>query len=154
MKARNVLALALIFSLFLSTLAVLFAPKTIWLTIPYRDVETHDLTFTVEAGKYYDVNFYLPSGYSVNFSFNLSGPTFMRVYLMDSENFKRYEEGKEDYTSILTIDAIPGEVYQENYTAARSDRYHLVFENFIFNASVSLVIDLEVPRFLFVPYRT
>ncbi|MEM2047619.1 MAG: hypothetical protein QXZ06_07045 [Candidatus Jordarchaeales archaeon] len=154
MKLRSMVALALIFSLFMSALVISFTPKTSWIIIPYRDVETRHFTFTVELGRYYDVNFYLHSGYTVNFSFNYSGLTVMNVYLMDSENFKKYQEG-ENYTSILIISASStSETYQGNYTAVKSDRYYLVFENYFLNADVSLTISLEVLKFLPVPYRT
>lgn len=154
MKLRSMVALALIFSLFVSTLVIYFTPKTSWIIIPYRDIETRHLTFTVGPREYYEVNFYLRSGYTANFSFNYSGLTLMKVHLMDSENFKRYREGK-NYTTIQTIElAVSSVTYQGNCTAVRDDRYHLVFENLFFDANVSLTIDLEVLKFLPVPYRT
>lgn len=154
MRAKSMMAFMLICLFFMSVLVVSFAPKTSWLNIPYRDVETHNLTFTVEAGKYYEVNFYLRSGYTVNFSFSYSGPLFITVYLMDSENYKKYEKG-DHFDPLRTINAFPGKTYEENYTAMRDDRYYLVFENILIsNAVVNLTVNLEVLKFLPVPYRT
>ena len=150
---KGTIALMLIFTLFASAVAVSLIPKTSWVIIPYRDTETKNLTFTIESGKYYDVNFHLYSGYSVNFSFTTTG--ILNVSLMDSENYEKYERG-EQYTVILNIFASSTrETYTGNYTAMRTDTYHLVFENvFLFSATVNLTVSWEVLKFLPVPYRS
>ncbi|MBS7288259.1 MAG: hypothetical protein KIH01_05825 [Candidatus Freyarchaeota archaeon] len=152
MRVKRAAALALVLAMFMSILLVYFAPKTNWLPIPYRDIETKNLTFTVNSTSYFDVNFYLYSGYNVEFSFNYSG-FIVNVTLMDSENYEKYQRG-ENYTSILNILATStGKTYTGNYTAVKADRYHLVFESYFTNATVSLTTSLEVLKFLPVPYR-
>ncbi len=151
---KGIIALMLVFTLFTSAIAVSLIPKTSWVIIPYRDTETKNLTFPIESGKYYDVNFHLYSGYSVNFSFNYTG-FFLNVSLMDSENYEKYQRGEQDYAVILNMFASStSETYTGNYTAAKTDTYHLVFESLPFNATVSLTVSWEVLRFLPLPYRS
>ncbi len=152
MKWKSVAALLLMLTLIGSVVLFSLSPKTTLLLIPYRDVETKKVTFNVTGGTHYDVEFYLESGFNVNFTFT-STSIFVNVSLMNSENYERYRNGESHSVLFNVLVTSTSETYNGSYTVSKSDTYHLVFEAILANATVNLTLSREVLRFLPIQYR-
>nr|MDO8063776.1 hypothetical protein [Candidatus Freyrarchaeum guaymaensis] len=153
MKRKGVIALAVISVLLASAVMLSLTPKAKVVFIPYYTVDVRRHSFNVTHSTYYDVSFHLDSGCQVNFSFTVSW--FLNVLLLDSENFESYRNG-EPYPSILTIEATDTSmVYEGSYKAAKTDTYHLVFENSVLpiaDSEVNLTVNRTVPSLLPITY--